>query len=102
MAILQTDPADWRSSNTVQVDSTARDNMSAIREIDQWAADNGFHRVNEYWLRQVNLKDGTRVFRGICFRITEEERSTRHQTNEDVARRMARMPATAHTVSQPD
>ena len=71
MSIVKTDPEDWQKASSVQVDSDAPDNAAAILEIEDWAAENGFARVHEYWLRQIHGKDGSRAFRGICYRVTE-------------------------------
>lgn len=72
MAIVKTDPSETGSTNVVQLDSDAESNREAIHEIEEWASQNGFARVNEAWLRQVR-RNGKRYFRGICYRLTEEE-----------------------------
>jgi len=91
MAIVRVDPSDYQNANTVQVDSDAADNARAINEIGDWAAEHGFVRTNEYWLRQVP-RDGKPIFRGICYRFSEEEREAAVkacQTNTEVITHMA-------------
>jgi hypothetical protein len=99
MAIVRTDPAAFGEANSVQVDSTAPDNMAAIHEIDAWAVENGFERVNEYWLRQRQLEDGRRVFRGVCIRLTAAELDARREENDRTARRVENMTSTPHLSS---
>jgi len=98
MSVTYIDPPDWNSANSVQVDSNAATNMAAIHEINEWAAANGFERVNEYWLRQRQLPGGVRVFRGVCIRLTQDELASRAKENRAAADRAARMPATPHVV----
>ena len=98
MSIKHIDPSDWTSVNSVQVDSDASSNMAAIHEINDWAARNGFERVNEYWLRQRQLPGGLRVFRGVCIRLTEDEFAARAEENRAAADTAARMAATPHVV----
>jgi hypothetical protein len=96
MAIVKVDPQDWQGVNTVQIDSDAIDNALAIREIDEWASEHGFARTNEYWLRQVILtRDGRRVFRGICYRLTQEIRESTEATLQKIAETAARNPLPA-------
>ena len=71
--ITRVTPTDFASAATVEVESDARDNISAIHEIEEWAAGTGFQRTSEYALRQA-LVDGARRFRGVCFRMQEDER----------------------------
>jgi len=70
--IIRVDPPDFAKSSTVQVDSDAPTNTLAMREVDDWAADNGFLRTSEYHLRPI-LVGGKRQFRGFCYRMTPEE-----------------------------
>lgn len=95
MAIVAYDPAEWREANIVQLDSDAASNDVAIEEIEAWAAENGFARINETWLRQI-LRGGRRVFRGVCYRLTDEERQSRTALMErhDAARES--LPRTLH------
>lgn len=81
--ITRIDPPKFGNVSTVQVESDAGNPWLAIDEIETWAAENGFVRTSEYHPRQV-LVDGRRRFRGICYRISEEERSA----VEDAHRRM--------------
>lgn len=92
--IVQTDPLALDGVNTVQVDSDATDNATAIAEIDAWAAQNGFARTDEYWLKQV-IRNGRRIFRGICYRITEEVRASAAATLQQIAETAARNPLPA-------
>jgi hypothetical protein len=93
------EPSDWRDAESIQVDSDAPDNMSAILEIDDWAAANDFVRESSYWLRPIHRKrDGKRVFRVVLFRLSPEELETRQAENDRVAASIATMPATEHRV----
>lgn len=95
MTIKAYDPKDWTASNIVQVDSDAKDNQAAIDDIESWAADNGFARVNENWLRQI-FRDGQRYFRGVCYRLTPEEQESSSTVCEMSAEAMGELPATPH------
>jgi hypothetical protein len=97
MAIVGVDPTGYQYANTVQVDSDARDNARAIREIDDWAAENGFVRTNEYWLRRA-IVGGKSVFRGICYRFSEEERKAAMQACQTSSEVLDRMPVTEHKI----
>jgi hypothetical protein len=92
--IRRIDPQEWKESNVVQVDSDASDNMSAAREIESWAAQNGFVRTTEYWLRRAMTADGAIVFRGICYRISPEEHELIQRVERETEERMAKMPVT--------
>jgi len=96
MPIQKVDPADWRNASTVQVDSDAADNLEALKEIGRWAWENGFAPTTEYWLRQAITNEGKRLFRGICFRISPEERRATDEMNRQVEERLSRMPVTFH------
>jgi hypothetical protein len=72
MAIVGVDPDKWEDHNLVHVDSDAPDHRQAILEIERWAAEHNFARVNEYWLRPIARGD-RRIFRGVCYRLTAEE-----------------------------
>jgi len=100
MAIVKTDPEDWRKANSVQVDSDAPDNAAAILEIEDWAAENGFARVHEYWLRQIHGENGSRAFRGICYRLTEEEVSSSKATCHSIAEVVSELPVTPHQTDE--
>lgn len=100
MAIAFINPSEWNDAASVVVDSTAASNMAAIHEIDDWAADHGFERVNEYWLRQRKSGDGRRVFRGVCIRLSSDELSAREQENLRVMERVAQMELTQHELSK--
>jgi hypothetical protein len=93
--ITRIDPQDWEHANVVQLDSDARDNMQAMREIEDWAFDHGFARTTEYHLRAAITDDNLRVFRGICYRLTRDERRAIDETNRRVEERRGRMPVTS-------
>ena len=95
MAVV-VNPADWKHLNVVQVDSDAARNIDAIREIDDWAAENGFARVNVYHLRPVRRPDGRRVLRGECYRLTAEEQFSAETACQSSAEILANMPVTPH------
>ena len=97
MAIIGVDPSDYAKASTIQVDSDAPDNRSAIREIEDWAAERGFLRTNEYYLRQA-IRDGKRIFRGICYRYTEEEREAAVQACQTSSAVLSTMPVTEHKI----
>lgn len=90
--IRKIDPADWKDAATVQIESDASENIVALREIEQWASEHGFARTTEYWLRQAITADNVRVFRGICYRITPDERRAAEQVDRRVEERASRMP----------
>lgn len=73
--ITNIDPSDWdkAKANVVQLDVDAPNNVEAVEALEDWAAANGFARVRENFLRVVVRADGTRVFRGACYRLTAEE-----------------------------
>jgi hypothetical protein len=96
MAIVRTDPYDFESANTVQIDSDAKDNSTAMREIEDWAAEHGYRRTSEFWLRRINTPEHGLLFRGICYRVTEDERATLRAESDEVQARIDRMPATPH------
>jgi hypothetical protein len=97
MAIVNTDPLEWDRVNTLQVDSDAQDNASAIAEINRWAAERGFARTNEYWLRRVRTNNGM-IFRGICYRVTDDERATARERLGEAAERRRRIADIADPV----
>lgn len=72
--ITRIDPEDVTNVSTVQIESDAGNPWLALDEIETWAAENGFVRTSEYHPRQV-LVEGKRRFRGVCYRISEEERA---------------------------
>ncbi len=97
MAIVAVDPEGWAAANVVQnvvqVDSDAKDNHEAILEIEDWAAENGFARINENWLRQIH-RGGQRVFRGVCYRLTEEEQQSSSSVCQTSTEALNELPAT--------
>jgi len=59
LAIVAIDPVDWENVNAVQIDSDASENEEATTDIENWAAEHGFARTTEYWLRQSSkTRDG--------------------------------------------
>lgn len=70
--ITRIDPADYVQASTVQVESDAASPWTALEEIEDWAAANGFVRTSEYQPRQV-LAAGGRRFVGICYRLSAGE-----------------------------
>lgn len=82
--IVRIDPEDWNRFNVVQLDSDAPDNMVAVREIEDWAAEHGFARTDEYWLRRALKPDGRRIFRGICFRLVPDELAAAEAESKEV------------------
>jgi hypothetical protein len=96
MAIVRTDPERWEDVNVVQLDSDAPDNDKAILDIESWAADKGFARTNEYWLRPIWLGNGRRVLRGICYRLTREEIGSAETACRNSAEAVADLPVTPH------
>lgn len=92
MAIIAWDPVKLEGTNTVQVDSDAVDNRAALLEIEDWAAQHGFVRTNEYSLRQL-LKDGKRMFRGTCYRVSPEELKAASTTNSTMEMNVLNLPA---------
>ncbi len=98
MGIVRVDPENWESANVVQVDSDARDNRQALLEVEAWAAEHGFVRTDEYWLRQIIRNDHWH-FRGICYRLNEDERAAQKAHARRIDENLSRMPV---TVSDPD
>lgn len=92
MAIVRVDPAEWQNVNVLQLDSDASNNQAAMLEMEQWAYENGFARTNEYWLRRIR-RDGQTVFRGICYRVEEEERATQRAILQETEARAMRIEA---------
>ncbi len=98
MAIIAIDPSNWKEFNVVQIDSDANENKQAIAEIEEWAAQNGFARTTEYWLRPIIKSDDRRVFRGICYRLTHEVMRTNEEASRQLAEAVDREPMTVHHV----
>ncbi len=73
MAVTKVDPTPFEQASSIVIDSDAETNELALREIENWAHSHGFVRTNEYYLRQI-LVNGNRQFRGVCYRIANEER----------------------------
>ncbi|HUB25471.1 MAG TPA: hypothetical protein VL992_08565, partial [Tepidisphaeraceae bacterium] len=69
--IANIDPKDWSNANIVQLDVDTHDNRKAIDAIEAWAAKHGFARTRENFLRIIVRPDGSRVFRGACYRLTD-------------------------------
>jgi hypothetical protein len=85
--ITKIDPKNWKKANIVQIDVDAENNSEAIEALEKWAAENSFARTDEYFLRIIMRADGSRVFRGICYRVTRELKdSARHQVKAAIKR----------------
>jgi len=84
--ITQIDPKDFSTASTVQVDSDAGNPWLALDEIETWAAQNGFVRTSEYHARQV-LVSGRRLYRAVCYRISDEERAALEQAQSQMSKR---------------
>jgi hypothetical protein len=95
MAIIYVDPENWQAANAVQVDSDASDHEKALCEIEDWAAEHGFARTTEYRLRRLRRRDGTRVFRGFCYRLTEEVLESARSDNRRISEAVERQPTTS-------
>src|SRR5437016_1447328 len=100
MAVVGTDPVNWNAVNAVQVDSDDADNVQAMFEIEDWAAEHGFVRTSEYYLRRVRRRDGKRVFRGFCYRMTAEELESAEQEASARAEAVNRQPVTSETLPE--
>ena len=96
MAIVKIDPAEWQNASVVQVESDAVNNIDALKEIENWAYQNGFARTTEYWLRHVR-RDGQLIFRGICYRVDEEDRASQKEAHERVEANVNKMPVASHS-----
>ena len=92
MAIVKIDPADWQHANVLQIDSDAPNNLEAVKEIESWSYQNGFARTPEYWLRRAR-RNGQMLFRGICFRVAEDELEVLVERQQQVEARAIRMEA---------
>lgn len=90
MIFVHPDP--WTDAPSVVVESDASTNAEAMRQIEDWAAENGFARTNEYWLRPIR-REGRTLFQAVCYRLTEEHRAAGAEQIERIRRRTARMPA---------
>jgi hypothetical protein len=73
--ITKIDPQDYEQAKLVQVDIEAQNNSEAVAELEEWAFEHGFARVRENFLRIISRPDGSRVFRGTCYKLTEEEKT---------------------------
>ncbi len=99
--ITRIDPDNFVSVSTVQVESDAGNPWLALAEIEDWAAAHGFVRTSEYHPRPV-LVEGRRRFRGICFRLTEEDHAALDRAHQqmiergDDLRRVAQAPKAAN------
>jgi hypothetical protein len=89
--IKKIDPKNWKKANVVQVDVDAANNSEAVDVLESWAAENGFARTEEYFLRIIMRADGTRVFRGICYRITREVKASAERLAKAAIKRARRI-----------
>jgi hypothetical protein len=104
MAVIIVNPKNWdvpeAGVDVVQVDSDAAENIAAIGDIENWCEQHGFARVNQYWLRTIVRPDGKRVFRGVCYRLTDEERQSAEAANREHERQVMQMPVTPHRAGE--
>ncbi|OPZ08754.1 MAG: hypothetical protein BWZ08_00925 [candidate division BRC1 bacterium ADurb.BinA292] len=77
MSILITDPPQdaLASTNSALDYCDAPTHDEAIRQIDEWARRHGFARVGERWLAVVSREDIGTCFKGVCYRLSEEDRA---------------------------
>ncbi|MGA2582659.1 MAG: hypothetical protein ABSG31_05230 [Tepidisphaeraceae bacterium] len=92
--IVKIDPSKWEDANVVQLDVEAPNNMEAILALEDWAGEHGFARVRENFLRIIVKKSGKQVFRGVCFRITAEERKSVRFEMDSIKKRAEKIGAT--------
>ena len=92
---VQTQPEEINDASLVMVSSDAPDNISAIREIDQWARDNGFVRSREYNLNIKQTADGKRLYYGACYRLSQDDKRAAETDLTRIRQRRAEMPLTA-------
>jgi hypothetical protein len=85
--ITKIDPKEWKKANIVQIDVDAKDNWEAIEALESWAGDHGFARVHENFLRLIIRSNGSRVFRGACYKLTKEEKNAVHYETRKIAAR---------------
>jgi hypothetical protein len=95
MAIVHVTPERYGRAKHVSVESNAPDNVQAIIEIGDWAAEHGLVRENEYWLEQ-STRNGKRVFRCECYRLTNEDKRRIRAAIRRNREILKRMPATEH------
>ncbi len=93
--IIQTQPEETSDASLVMVSSDAPDNASAIRDIDQWARDNGFVRSNEYHLGRRQTADGKMLFFSPCYRLDENFRRAAETDLARIRDNRQKMPVTA-------
>lgn len=93
--VVQIQPQETADASVVMVSSDAPDNLSAIREIDQWARDNGFVRSNEYHLGRRQTADGTMLFSSPCYRFDESFRQAAETDLVRIRANRQKMPLTA-------
>ncbi|HJN17642.1 MAG TPA: hypothetical protein QGH10_19205 [Armatimonadota bacterium] len=96
MPIVQTyPPVDEakRRGVPVFVDSTAENNVDAIREVEDWCRQNGLVRARENHLRTLRTAAGV-VRRGICYEPPVAETEQRRAEWNDMERRRQAMPET--------
>lgn len=92
--VVQTQPEETDNAPVVMVSSDASDNISAIREIDQWARDHGFVRSNEYHLGRRQTAEGKMLFFGSCYRLDESFKRAAETDLAQIRDQRQRMPVT--------
>lgn len=78
----------------VFVDSTADNNLDAIREVEEWCKSHGLVRARENHLRTLRTDRGV-VRRGICYEPPAAELEQRRSEWNEMERRREAMPETA-------
>lgn len=89
--ITKIDPKNYKRAKLIQVDVDAADNSEAIGVLDEWASEHGFARVRENFLRIIRRPDGSRVFRGTCYKLTREEKTSIDLNFKAMAKRADRI-----------
>lgn len=92
--VVQTQPEETNDAPIVMVSSDASDNISAIREIDQWARDHGFVRSNEYHLGRRQTAAGQMLFFCSCYRLDESYKRAADTDLAQIRNQRQKMPVT--------
>ncbi len=92
--IVQTQPDETNNAPVVMVSSDASDNISAIREIDQWAREHGFVRSNEYHLGRRQTAEGRMLFVSPCYRLDESFKQAANTDLKRIRDQREKMPIT--------
>ena len=90
--IVKIDPSAFSDVNIVQVDVRAKDNYEAIEALESWAGKHGFARLHQRYLRVIARAESGPVFRGACYRMTDEEKAAVHFEAEALFDRGRKIP----------